>query len=84
MKHTLKVQEDMWNSFRPKFSFQLSDLDSSNNLFEMWLGNKYRYFDNLLFKNSKLNVDANLHKINVVFSYIATKYFIFSCLELVG
>lgn len=53
-------------------------------MFEMWLGNKHRYFENLLFKNSKSNVDANLYKIDVMFSYIATKYFIFSCLELVG
>lgn len=41
----------------------------------MLLGNKYCYFDNLQFKNSKLNMDTKLHKIDFVVFYIAAKFF---------
>lgn len=50
----------------------------------MLLGNKYCYFDNLQFKNSKLNMDTKLHKIDFVVFYIAAKFFFFPCPELVG
>lgn len=37
----------------------------------MLLGNKYCCFDNLQFKNSKLNVGTKLHKIDFVYLYMA-------------
>lgn len=43
----------------------------------MLLGKKYCYFDNLQFKNSKLNMDTKLHKIDFVVFYIAAKLFFF-------